>query len=143
MKSNCDYCVNYSYDEEYECYTCEVNLDEDEMAHFIAGNYHQCPYFRMGDEYKIVRKQMQASFSAVCKGLWKELQKMPDGKGGIQFKTDLRIVQVIGEFLTKGADPFVYRVAVTVQVCSRSLNRTIAKQIFLQGDEIAALVFFS
>lgn len=67
---------------------------------------------------------------------------MPDGKGGIQFKTDLRIVQVIGEFLTKGADPFVYRVAVTVQVCSRSLNRTIAKQIFLQGDEIVALVFF-
>ena len=68
---------------------------------------------------------------------------MPDGKGGIQFKTDLRIVQVIGEFLTNGADPFVYRVAVTVQVCSRSLNRTIAKQIFLQGDEIVTLVFFS
>ena len=22
---NCEYCVNYSYDDDYECYTCEVN----------------------------------------------------------------------------------------------------------------------
>ena len=56
--SNCEYCMNYCYDEDYECYTCEVNLDEDEMARFISGNFSQCPYFRMGDEYKIVRKQM-------------------------------------------------------------------------------------
>ena len=56
--SNCEYCVNYSYDEDYECYTCEVNLDEDEMARFITGSFHQCPYFQMGDEYRIVRKQM-------------------------------------------------------------------------------------
>lgn len=56
--SNCEYCVNYSYDEDYECYTCEVNLDEDEMFQFITGNFKQCPYFRMGDEYLIVRKQI-------------------------------------------------------------------------------------
>ena len=49
---NCEYCVNYSYDDDYECYTCEVNLDEDEMVKFITGN------FKMGDEYRIVRKQM-------------------------------------------------------------------------------------
>lgn len=55
---NCEYCVNYSYDDDYECYTCEVNLDEDEMVKFVAGNFHQCPYFKMGDEYRIVRKQM-------------------------------------------------------------------------------------
>lgn len=64
---NCEYCVNYSYDDDYECYTydddyecytCEVNLDEDEMVKFITGNFHQCPYFKMGDEYRIVRKQM-------------------------------------------------------------------------------------
>ena len=52
--ANCEYCVNYSY----ECYTCEVNLDEDEMAKFITGDFRQCPYFKMGDEYRIVRKQM-------------------------------------------------------------------------------------
>lgn len=56
--ANCEYCVNYSYDEDYECYTCEVNLDEDEMAKFITGDFRQCPYFKMGDEYRIVRKQM-------------------------------------------------------------------------------------
>ena len=41
---NCEYCVNYSYD--------------DEMVKFITGSFHQCPYFKMGDEYRIVRKQM-------------------------------------------------------------------------------------
>ena len=34
---NCEYCVNYSYDDDYECYTCEMNLDEDEMYRFIQG----------------------------------------------------------------------------------------------------------
>lgn len=48
---NCEYCVNYSYDD-YECYTCEINLDEDEMVKFITGNFNQCPYFKMGDEYR-------------------------------------------------------------------------------------------
>lgn len=56
--SSCDYCVNYVYDEDYECYTCLVNLDEDEMARFVRGSFEGCPYFRMDDEYKVVRKQM-------------------------------------------------------------------------------------
>lgn len=58
MKANCEYCMNYYYDEEYECYQCDVNLDEDEMARFLSNTCEQCPYFRFGDEYKIVRKQM-------------------------------------------------------------------------------------
>ena len=57
--ANCEYCVNYSYDDDYECYTCEMNLDEDEMYRFVTGTYRDCPYFRMGDEYRVVRKQMQ------------------------------------------------------------------------------------
>ena len=36
-KTNCDYCVNYCYNEEYECYECAVNLDEDEMYKFVQG----------------------------------------------------------------------------------------------------------
>ena len=56
--SSCDLCMNYTYDEDYECYTCEVDLDEDEMARFMQDSYYDCPYFQMGDEYKIVRKQM-------------------------------------------------------------------------------------
>lgn len=58
MEDRCDECMNYEYDEEYECYTCLMELDEDEMVRFISGDYKECPYFQPGDEYKIVRKQM-------------------------------------------------------------------------------------
>ncbi|HCM13578.1 MAG TPA: hypothetical protein DHW85_10400 [Lachnospiraceae bacterium] len=57
-KVNCDYCINYSYDEDFNYYICEMNLDEDEMSRFISGNFASCPYFQFNDEYKIVRKQI-------------------------------------------------------------------------------------
>ena len=56
--TNCEVCGNYVYDDDYGYYVCEMDLDEDEMVKFITGNFHQCPYFKMGDEYRIVRKQM-------------------------------------------------------------------------------------
>ena len=34
------------------------NLDEDEMARFMEDRFYDCPYYRLGDEYMIVRKQM-------------------------------------------------------------------------------------
>jgi hypothetical protein len=37
---------------------CEMNLDEDELSRYLQyGNKFQCPYFRLGDEYAIARKQ--------------------------------------------------------------------------------------
>jgi len=57
-QSECEYCSNYVYDEDYGYYTCLVNLDEDEMAGFMMHTLDRCPYFSMDDEYKIVRKQM-------------------------------------------------------------------------------------
>ena len=57
---SCESCMYYSYDEDYECYTCEVNLDEDEMAKFMQDKFYNCPYYRQGDEYLIVRKQCNA-----------------------------------------------------------------------------------
>ena len=56
--SNCDSCVNYVYDEDYESYSCMVNLDEDEMYRFLSGTQRECPYFRLDDEYAVVRHQM-------------------------------------------------------------------------------------
>lgn len=56
--SNCECCVFYIYDGEYGYYVCEADLDEDEMMHFVRGTSHSCPYYRSGDDYKIVRKQM-------------------------------------------------------------------------------------
>lgn len=58
QQSNCDTCSNYVYDEDYENYICEANLDEDEMAKFLSYNFNDCPYYSLDDEYKIVRKQM-------------------------------------------------------------------------------------
>lgn len=57
-KTNCETCGNYIYDEEFECYECQVNLDEDEMARFLADTFYECPYYQIQDEYRIVRKQM-------------------------------------------------------------------------------------
>lgn len=54
---NCEYCLYYDYDEEYDCYTCSMSLDEDELRLFMEKRYSQCPYYRPGDEYTIVRKQ--------------------------------------------------------------------------------------
>lgn len=53
----CEHCAHYAYDDEFEYYYCDVNLDEDEMARFMSGNMNECHYFNPFDEYKIVEKQ--------------------------------------------------------------------------------------
>lgn len=55
---NCESCVNYVYDDEEECYCCDMNLDEDDMVKFLTGNFDNCPYYRLDDEYAVVRHQM-------------------------------------------------------------------------------------
>jgi hypothetical protein len=55
--TNCESCLNYSYDEEYDCYICLVNLDEDDLGRFLSYSTMNCPHFQFNDEYKIVRKQ--------------------------------------------------------------------------------------
>ena len=57
MKTICENCVNYIYDEEDDCYGCDAVLDEDEMMRFLSGNNSDCPYYVTNDDYKIVRKQ--------------------------------------------------------------------------------------
>ncbi len=47
----------YEYDDELEEYACTVGFDEDEYARFMSSYRSECPYFRFGDEYTIVRKQ--------------------------------------------------------------------------------------
>ena len=57
-QTNCESCMNYEYDEDYDCYICTKDLDEDEMVRFIRGEFKDCPYYRFGDEYQIVKKQI-------------------------------------------------------------------------------------
>lgn len=54
----CETCVNYIYDEDYDYYVCDMDLDEDEMYRFLTSSCRDCPYYQLYDEYKVVRKQM-------------------------------------------------------------------------------------
>lgn len=56
-RSNCETCVYYVYDDDYDCYSCDMDLDEDEMYRFMQGSFVNCPYYRLDDEYSIARKQ--------------------------------------------------------------------------------------
>lgn len=58
VKGTCESCMNYEYDEDYECYVCAMDLDEDEMFRFLSNTFDNCPYFQYNDEYRIVRRQM-------------------------------------------------------------------------------------
>ena len=57
-QANCETCMNYEYDEECDYYVCTKDLDEDEMVRFIRGEFRDCPYYRFGDEYQILKKQI-------------------------------------------------------------------------------------
>lgn len=54
----CESCVFYDYDEDYDSYACQMNLDQDEMARFVSGRTQSCPFYRFYDEYKSVQKQI-------------------------------------------------------------------------------------
>ncbi len=57
--NQCDSCVYYAYDEENGDYFCESDMDEDDYARLMGASVRQgCPYYRDGDEYKVVRHQM-------------------------------------------------------------------------------------
>ena len=58
MATRCEECAYFVYDEEYEEYLCEIDLDEDEVARFYSDAHYNCTYYRNGDEYKVVRHQM-------------------------------------------------------------------------------------
>lgn len=55
---NCEYCCYYEYDEEEENYICTVDMDEDDVARLMSSDHAECPFFRQGDEYLVVRHQM-------------------------------------------------------------------------------------
>ena len=52
-QNSCESCTYYTYDEDYESYMCDINMDEDEYMCLISDHY-----YRNGDEYMVVRKQM-------------------------------------------------------------------------------------
>ncbi len=57
MASICEMCNNFIYDEEDECYICDLNLDEDDMVRFLTGNTSECSYYQSNNEYEVVKHQ--------------------------------------------------------------------------------------
>ena len=55
---NCETCAYYVYDEEYEEYFCEAEMDQDDFLRLQQSDFKGCPYWRNGDEYAVVRHQM-------------------------------------------------------------------------------------
>ncbi|MCQ2506990.1 MAG: DUF6472 family protein [Lachnospiraceae bacterium] len=60
MISQCEDCMYYGYDEEFNEYICEMDfaMDEDEYSDFVRNVKSQCPYYKRGNEYTIVNKQI-------------------------------------------------------------------------------------
>ena len=57
--NQCDTCMYLEYDEDDEEYYCSVDMDEDDAARMFSGQSRKsCPYYRDGDEYKVVRHQL-------------------------------------------------------------------------------------
>ncbi len=55
----CEDCMYYEYDEEYEDYYCSQScLDEDDLARIANDPHYSCPFYRVGNEYTIVKKQI-------------------------------------------------------------------------------------
>ena len=54
---NCEECIYYEYDEEYDEYVCSAPMDMDETARISQTGTENCPFYRPGDEYTVVRKQ--------------------------------------------------------------------------------------
>ena len=56
--NSCDTCIYCVYDEEYNEDVCQIDMDEDELGRFLTDGHYSCPYYRCGDDYTIVRKQL-------------------------------------------------------------------------------------
>ena len=57
MNANCETCTYLIYDEDYEEYVCDANMDEDDYVRVRESGYKACPFYRDADEYRIARKQ--------------------------------------------------------------------------------------
>lgn len=53
----CESCAYYEFDDEANCCVCTMNLDEDEMQHFLSQQTTNCGYYKFFNEYDLAKKQ--------------------------------------------------------------------------------------
>ena len=58
MDAMCSECAYLIYDEEYDEYVCDADIDEDDYYRLLEDSRNGCPHYRNGDEYRVVRKQI-------------------------------------------------------------------------------------
>lgn len=56
----CEDCMYLEYDEQSKQHVCSIDymIDEDDLARVSYYQSMKCPYYKVGDEYTIVRKQI-------------------------------------------------------------------------------------
>ncbi len=54
----CEDCEFFDYDEDYDMYSCHMNMDQDDLARYTATGQKGCPYFRYYNEYKSTQNQI-------------------------------------------------------------------------------------
>ena len=65
--SICDTCSNYQYDEDYECYVCMVDLDEDDMSRFLRGGSFACSFYQRDDRIALIDSRCDSEGWAVTR----------------------------------------------------------------------------
>ena len=45
QQSSCDTCLYYIYDEDYESYMCDMDMDEDEYVRLVTDSHYYFPIY--------------------------------------------------------------------------------------------------
>jgi len=56
-RNQCEFCLYQAEDIETGEKYCSMNMDQDDMERLLYNQKQECTYFRMGDDYAIVKRQ--------------------------------------------------------------------------------------
>jgi hypothetical protein len=48
--SQCESCAYYVFDEDFDEYVCEADMDEDDYGRLVEDHFRDCPYYYNGDD---------------------------------------------------------------------------------------------
>ena len=57
-QTSCDTCLYFTYDEDYEAYMCDMDMDADEYADVMYDDQYSFQYYRNDNKYAVLTKQM-------------------------------------------------------------------------------------
>lgn len=57
MYNQCEHCLYQAEDIETGDPYCSMHMDQDDRERLMYDRHSGCPYFRLGDDYTVVKKQ--------------------------------------------------------------------------------------